>query len=93
MEELKNNSKPDYVLAYIYLGNIYYNNKPGMKRRKYFLTLSIQNYEKAIELDPGNTDIYFQLSEIYRQTGNRDKSEKLELKGQELLKSEKQITP
>jgi tetratricopeptide (TPR) repeat protein len=88
LEELKS-SKPDYPLVYIYLGNIYYNNKPDMKRRKYFISQSIKNYEKAIELDPGNPDIYFQLSEIYRLTGNRDRSEELELKGQEMLKIRK----
>jgi len=88
LEELKNN-KPDYPLVYIYLGNIYFNNKPDMKRRKYFINLSIRNYEQAIKLDPLNTDIYFQLSAIYKQIGNRDRSAELELKGQEILKSEK----
>ena len=88
LEELKRN-KPDYPLAYIYLGNIYYNNKPDMKRRKYFINLSIQNYEQALKLDPQNTDVYFQLSEIYKQIGNRDRSIELELKGQEMLKNEK----
>ena len=88
MEELKR-SKPDYVLAYIYLGNIYYNNKPDMKRRKYFIELSIRNYEKAVELDPDNPDIYFQLSEIYKLTGNRDRSEELELKGQKIIRNQK----
>ncbi len=88
MEELKSN-KPDYALPYIYLGNIYYNNKPDMKRRKYFITLSIRNYEKAIELDPENSDTYFQLAEIYKQIGNRDRSTELELKGQEITGNEK----
>jgi tetratricopeptide (TPR) repeat protein len=88
MEELKSN-KPDYVLAYIYLGNIYYNNKPDMKRRKYFINLSIRNYEKAIELNPGDPDTYFQLAEIYKQIGNRDRSEELELKGQEIIMDQK----
>jgi Tfp pilus assembly protein PilF len=88
LEELKS-SKPDYPLVYIYLGNIYYNNKPDMKRRKYFISLSIKNYEKAIELDPDNPDIYFQLSEIYKQIGNRDRSVELELNGQEMLKIQK----
>ncbi len=88
LEELKSN-KPDYTLTYIYLGNIYYNNKPDMKRRKYFINLSIKNYEQAIKLAPQNTDVYFQLSEIYKQIGNRDRSIELELKGQEMLKNEK----
>ena len=88
LEELKRN-KPDYPLVYIYLGNIYYNNKPDMKRRKYFIDLSLRNYEQAIKLDTSNTDIYFQLAEIYRQIGNRDRSIELELKGQEILKGEK----
>lgn len=88
LEELKNN-KPDYPLVYIYLGNIYYNNKPDMKRRKYFITLSIRNYEQAIKLDPQNADVYFQLAEMYKQIGNRDRSAELELKGQEMLKNEK----
>jgi len=88
LEELKSN-KPDYCLAYIYLGNIYYNNKPNMKRRKYFISLSIKNYEKAIELDPGNPDTYFQLSAVYKQTGNMDKAAELEQKGQEKIKNEK----
>jgi tetratricopeptide (TPR) repeat protein len=88
LEELKRN-KPDYPLAYVYLGNIYYNKKPGMNRRKYFINLSIHNYEQAIRLNPQNTDIYFQLSEIYKQIGNRDRSIELELKGQNLIKNEK----
>ena len=87
--EVLKSIKPDYPLTYIYLGNIYYNNRPDMKRRKYFITQSINNYEKAIKLDPGNSDIYFQLAEIYMLTGNTDKSEELELKGQSILKNEK----
>jgi len=88
IEKLKSN-KPDYTLTYIYLGNIYYNNKPDMKRRKYYIGLSVRNYEKAIELDPENPDIYFQLSSIYKQTGNNDRAAELELKGQDKLKNEK----
>jgi tetratricopeptide (TPR) repeat protein len=88
LEELKKN-KPDYLLSYIYLGNIYYNKKPDMKRRKYFINLSIRNYEQAIKLDPRNTDIYFQLADIYKQIGERGRSAELELKGQEMLKNEK----
>ncbi len=88
LEELKR-IKPDYPLTYIYLGNIYFNNKPDMKRRKYFIDLSIKNYEKAIMLEPEASDAYLQLSEVYRLIGNRDKSEELELKGREKFKNEK----
>jgi tetratricopeptide (TPR) repeat protein len=42
LEKLKKN-KPDFVLAYIHLGNIYYNNKPDMKTRKYYISLAIKN--------------------------------------------------
>ena len=88
LEELKK-VKPGYTLAYIYLGNIYFNNKPDKKRRKYFINLSIRNYETAIKLDPGNSDIYFRLSEIYKFTGNREKYEELQMKGEEMFNNEK----
>jgi len=92
LEELKSN-RPDYALTYIYLGNIYFNNKLAMQRRKYFINLSILNYQKAIKLDPANADVYFQLSEIYKLTGERDKAAELELKGQETLRNEKAARP
>jgi tetratricopeptide (TPR) repeat protein len=88
LENLKK-IKPDYALTYIYLGNIYYNNKPEMKTRKYFISMAIRNYEKAITLDPGNPDIYFQLADIYKLIKNRDRATELELKGSELLNKSK----
>ena len=87
LEELKK-TRPDYPLTYIYLGNIYFNNKPDKKLRKYFIGLAILNYEKAIQLDPQNSDTYFQLSGIYKMTGNTERSEELEAIGHDKLKSE-----
>jgi tetratricopeptide (TPR) repeat protein len=84
METLKKN-KPNDPRAYIYLGNIYFNNKPDMKRRKYFINLSITNYEKAIKLDPENADIYFQLAEIYKQTRNLKRADELLKIAEDLL--------
>ena len=85
METLKKN-KPDIPLTYIYLGNIYFHNKPDMKRRKYFINLSITNYEKAIKLDGENADIYFQLADIYKQIGNTDRASELIKVGGDLLR-------
>jgi len=85
MEVLKKN-KPDNPISYIYLGSIYFNNKPDMKRRKYFINLSITNYEKAVKLDPENADIYFQLADIYKQTGNAERASELLKIGEGLLK-------
>ncbi|MCL1834014.1 MAG: tetratricopeptide repeat protein [Leptospirales bacterium] len=85
METLKKN-KPDDPVSYIYLGNIYFHNKPDAKRRNYFINLSITNYEKAIKLDPDNADIYFQLADIYKQTKNMDRANELLKIGGELLK-------
>jgi len=86
METLKKN-KPDNPVSYIYLGNIYFNNKPDMKRRKYFIDLSITNYEKAIKLDPENVDIYFYLADIYKQIGRMDRASELLQTGESLLKT------
>jgi Tfp pilus assembly protein PilF len=86
METLKKN-KPDEPLSYIYLGSIYFNNKPDMKRRKYFINLSIANYEKAIKLDPENVDLYFQLADIYKQTKNMERASELLNIGEDLLKN------
>ena len=57
-----------------------------MKRRKYFIDLSITNYEKAIKLDAENADIYFQLADIYKQIGNTDRASELIKIGGDLLK-------
>ncbi|MCL1864289.1 MAG: tetratricopeptide repeat protein [Spirochaetes bacterium] len=84
METLKKN-KPDNPFPYIYLGNIYFNNKPDMKRRKYFINLSIANYEKAIKLAPENIDLYFQLADIYKQTKDLDRANELIKIGEELM--------
>jgi tetratricopeptide (TPR) repeat protein len=88
LENLKK-IKPDYPLTYVYLGNIYYNNKPEMKTRKYFISMSIRNYEKAINLDPQNPDTYFQLADIYKLIKKQDMAAELELKGSELLNKNK----
>ena len=84
METLKKN-KPDNPLAYIYLGSIYFNNKLDMKRRKYFIDLSIANYEKAIKLDPENVDLYFYLADIYKHTKNAERADELLKIGEDLL--------
>jgi tetratricopeptide (TPR) repeat protein len=84
METLKKN-KPDNPISYIYLGNIYFNNKPDMKRRKYFINLSIANYEKAIKLDPEHVDLYFQLADIYKQIRNIERANELIKMGEALL--------
>jgi len=88
LEKLKK-IKPDYALAYIHLGSMYYNNKPDMKTRKYFIFLAIKNYETAIKLDPDNPDTYFRLAEIYKRINNRDKAAELELKGAGLIMKDK----
>ncbi len=88
LEELKR-VKPDYALAYIYLGNIYFNNKPEKKMRRYFISLAVSNYEAAIKLEPENSDIYFRLAEIYKFTGNRVKYEELQNLGEKMYKNEK----
>ncbi|MCL2155541.1 MAG: tetratricopeptide repeat protein [Leptospirales bacterium] len=84
METLKKN-KPDNPISYIYLGNIYFNNKPDMKRRKYFINLSISNYEKAIKLDPENVDLYFQLADIYKQIKDMERASELLKTAEDLL--------
>lgn len=88
LEKLKK-IKPDFAAAYIHLGSIYYNNKPDMKTRKYYISMAIKNYEKAIILDPDNPDTYFRLAEIYKRIKKRDKAAELETKGSQLLMKEK----
>jgi len=85
LETLKKN-KPDDPRPYIYLGSIYFNNKPDTKRRKYFINLSIANYEKAIKLDPENADLYFHLANIYKQTKNMERANELLEIAENLLK-------
>jgi tetratricopeptide (TPR) repeat protein len=62
--------------AYIYLGHIYYDNKiPG--NRKYYIERSIKYFQKALELNPDNADIYITLSMIYRSIKNDIKADEM----------------
>ncbi len=91
MEKLKI-IKSDHAPAYFYLGNIYYNNPMSRSTRKHWINLAIKNIEDGLKLDPGSEDNWFQLAEIYRQLGNRDKAAELEKKGVELMKKKEQAT-
>ena len=83
LEKLKT-VKPDYVPAYMYLGNIYFTRKLPGNTREYFLNLALLNYTRAMELDPGNSEAYFNLASLYRHIGNKEKADEMEKKGLEL---------
>jgi len=83
LEKLKT-VKPDYVPAYIYLGNIYFTRKLPGNTREYFINLALLNYTKAMELDPGQSETWFHLASLYRHIGNKVKADEMEKKGLEL---------
>jgi tetratricopeptide (TPR) repeat protein len=85
LEKLKT-VKPDYVPAYLYLGNIYFTRKLPGNTREYFLNLALLNYTKAMELDPGKSETWFHLASLYRHIGNREKADEMEKKGLRLEK-------
>ncbi len=67
--------------AYIYLGHIYYDMKiPG--NRKYLIEKSIKYFQKALELNPNNSDIYMTLSMIYRSLKNDIKADEMAKKAE-----------
>ncbi len=78
--------KPDYEKAYVYLGHIYFSRR-YVKDRKYILNLAVRNFEKAAELNPGNTETLTILSEVYRFMGNDVKADEL------LKKASEKLTP
>ena len=56
--------KPDYEKAYILLGYVYFTRKlPGSRKRH--LDLALANLKKAAELNPGNSETCYSISEIY----------------------------
>ncbi len=62
--------------AYIYLGHIYYDRKIT-GNRKYYIEKSIKYFQKALELNPDNADIYMTLSMIYRSLKNDIKADEM----------------
>lgn len=83
LEKLKT-VKPDYVPAYMYLGNIYFTRKLPGNTREYYLNLALLNYTMAAELDPGKSETWFHLASLYRHIGNKEKADEMEKKGLEL---------
>ena len=83
LEKLKS-IKPDYTPAYLYLGNIYFTKRLPGNSREYYLNQALLNYTRAMELDPENSETYFNLSSLYRHMGNREKAAEMEQKGLDL---------
>jgi len=74
--------KPDYEMAYISLGHIYFSQKlPG--KRKHYIDLAIKNLKKAIKINPKNYDTYMTLSRIYQYIGMNLEAEKMKKKASE----------
>jgi tetratricopeptide (TPR) repeat protein len=75
--------KPDYEKAYILLGYVYFTQKlPGSRKRN--LDLAIRNLEKALELNPGNYETCYSLSEIYHYLKKDVEAKAWEVRGQEI---------
>lgn len=75
--------KPDCEMAYVYLGNIYSTGKfPGV-RKKYFI-MAIKNLNKALDLNPRNSDTCYSLSKVYELIGEKDKSIEMENRARKL---------
>jgi len=67
--------KPNLEKAYVYLANIYFNQKlPG--KRRYYINLAIENIKQAIKLNSSNAENYFTLSYFYEQIGQEIKAKK-----------------
>ncbi len=82
----------DYAPAYFYLGNIYYNNRLNGNIRKFWINLAIKNIEEGLKLDPENEDNLFNLAEIYRHIGERDKAAVMEQRAVAVMKKRAQAT-
>ncbi len=57
---------PDYLLAYLHLGNIYF--------RKHQFDLAAVNYQKALALKPQRVEIRIALANTYLAMGDIEKS-------------------
>lgn len=77
--------RPDNEKAYIYLAHIQFSRRIE-KNRRTILRRAIFNLKKAISINPKNSEPYFLLSEIYRLTGEREKSIYYNRKGASLEK-------
>lgn len=75
LEEVKK-IRPDNEKAHVYLGHLYYARRHG-SRRKYILTQAVRNFERALQINPSNTDTLLGLSEVYRHMGDRDRADEL----------------
>ena len=60
------------ALAYVALGNIYFNSKPFP-----VFELAVQNYEEAIKLEKTNVMAYFNLAICYWKMANRESDKEL----------------
>ncbi len=84
MERLKF-IKPDYEMAYVNLGHIYFEKKFSGKK-KYYIDLAIRNYMKALELNPASYETCYSLSMIYYSIGNYARGREYENMGLEIEK-------
>ncbi|TAL33259.1 MAG: tetratricopeptide repeat protein [Spirochaetes bacterium] len=68
--------RPDLEKAYVHSGYLYFAQRFS-PRRKYMLEQTIINAETALELNPGNREMYFLLADVYRFMGDDVKAAKL----------------
>jgi len=70
--------------AYLYLGNAYFQKKDGKEAEEY--------YQKGIQKEPGNADLYNNLAWLYyTRKENLDRAEKLAQKAIELNPAKEEI--
>jgi tetratricopeptide (TPR) repeat protein len=87
MERVKQ-IRPHHEKAYVYAGHLYFAQRFS-PRRKYMLERTILNLEKALELNPGNRETCYLLSDVYRFMGNDVKAAQLLERAEKLPSAEK----